>query len=185
MKSILNLGLLVAAFILSGCASTIQLSSLSKPTSPTDTVTVSAFSYAKGAIGLDAGTYTIEYENQDGFYYRGQGLPVQIPLPLNMNKEKYPEGKFPGGLFVPRSGDTKGYRVYYYQLNLPGSPGPDAVTSTAIARTTVPSAGPVAAGVGAGIGAGIVGYMIESGRGQIVLIAATDEINISSYASKP
>jgi hypothetical protein len=186
MKPITKILSLVATTLLAACASTIQLSSLEKPKEASASIIVSKFSFAKGILGLDAGVYKIEYESPDGFFFRGPGLAVQVPPAINTNKVNYPDSKFPGGLFVPRSGDTKGYRLYYYQLNIAGSPAPGLdTTAQTVAQTSAPSAGPVAAGVGAGLGAGIVGFMIESGRGQIVLTPPTDEINIASFTAKP
>lgn len=174
------------AAVLAGCASTIQTSSLAKPKNPSDTIQVSAFTYGKGQIGLDAGLYKVEYESADGSFYRGPGLAVQVPPAINTNKEKYPDSKFPGGLFVPRHKGDRGYRVYYYQLNIAGSPGPQPDWQTAmVVQHTVASPTPVASAVGAAIGLGIVDYMIESGRGQIVLIPGTDEVDIASHTSKP
>jgi len=189
---------LVVGALVTGCASTIQVSSLDKPANAADTIIVTKFSYAKGTLGLDSGVYQIEFENTDGYFYRGPALAVQVPPALNMNKANFPDDKFPGGLFIPRSRDSKGYRIYYYQLNLPGSANPSAAAPAAVATsptTTVPSetiaaatpAGmsPGAAGVAGGIAGGLITYMIESGRGQIVLTPGTDEINIASFTSKP
>jgi hypothetical protein len=188
---------LIVGTLVSGCASTIQVSSLAKPVNASDTVSVTGFSYAKGLIGLDSGVYKIEHENADGYFYRGPGLPVLLAPPLNMNRASFPDDKFPGGLFVPRSRDPKGYRVYYYQLNTPGSPNPTApvtagsanpamaVPSETITAAIPAGASPAAAGIGGGIAGGLISYMIESGRGQIVLTPGTDEIVISSYVSRP
>jgi|GEM_PF-5266410 len=197
MNRILTHALIALAGLLAGCATTISVDSLKKPVGPPASITVKGFSYAHGAIGLDGGNYTTEYENPDGRFYRGPGMAVQVPPAINTNKERYPDSKFPGGLFIPHSGETKGYRVYYYQLNIAGAPGPKDVapnpapdnigpTAVAVALNNTPvGTSPVAVGVGAGIGAGIVSYMIASGVGQIVLIPATDEIDMSSYTAKP
>lgn len=174
------------AAMLAGCASTIAISSLSRPSNPLDAIKVSAFTYGKGQLGLDAGVYRIEYESLDGYYYRGPGLAVQVPPAINSNKVNYPDSKFPGGLFVSRSKNADGYRLYYYQLNIPGASGsPEDWEIQMLTQEVTASPTPLTAGIGAGLGVGLVNHLIDSGRGQIVLIPATGELDIASYTSSP
>jgi hypothetical protein len=187
MKTFTTYCVFLASLALAGCASTIQIATLAKPKNPGETVLVSQFRYGGGSTGLDAGTYTIEYESPEGFFYRGPGLPVKLDPVLNMNRANYPDSKFPGGLFIPVSRDPRGYRLYYYQVNIPPR-APDtaglSTTTQGIALASAPAASPLAAGVGAGVASGIIGYMIESGRGQIVVAGPTSDIDISSYVLK-
>jgi hypothetical protein len=94
---------------------------------------------------------------------------VKIPGALNMNQVEYPDDLFQGGIFIPKDASSKEYRIYYYQDNLPGSPGPVAAESQRqIDRErNFRPATPL------------------RGRGQLVLVPPTSDIDMQQYVSRP
>lgn len=187
--------LIVAALcILPGCASELRISDLAKIENSDDYLTVSRFRCceSKGeeaAIGLEAGNYRLEYENEGGKFYRGPGVVVKLPVVLNMNKEKYPDSLFEGGVYVPND-PAKPYRIYYYQNNLPGSPGPTVgmeqqMQMTETMRVSNPGMDYGTAAAGTSIGLGITNSIIESSRSKIAVMQANADLDISGHVSKP
>lgn len=180
-----------AVALLTACASTIPLDSLSKPTNPGDTIIVKGFRYNQPendgvSIGLTAGVYKVEHENAEGHFYRGPGLCVKIPAVINSNRVNYPDHLLPGGLFVSKSEGSREYRIYYYQLNLPASnTQPNQTETQSIAQNSVPKAGILPSAAGTAIGMSIVNAIIESGRGQIALIPSTSTIQVSAFVHRP
>jgi hypothetical protein len=182
--------IIAIACVTAGCASTIQIASLATPTNPGKTLSVKDLRYNQPAnnavsIGLRGGTYTVEHESPEGYFYRGPDLCVKIPAVINNNINAYPDSVLPGGLFVSKTSTNNPYRIYYYQLNIPPSGrNVDPGQAEQISQNAAPNAGVVSGAVGAAIGMTLVDAIIASGRGQIVLIPATSEIDIGAFVSK-
>lgn len=181
------------AVLLHGCAVTHSVDSLAKPTRPGDHVTVQTFTYlikdedASSSMGLLAGDYVVEYEDSDGYYFRGPGLSVKLPAILNANRQEYPDHLFPGGVYVPRNTNDTSYRIYYYQHNMAPKTGQKrldpAQEGQMLANVTPPNTPIVQGAVGGALGMALVEAMADSGRGQIVLTWGTSKLNIASFVT--
>lgn len=182
------------AVLLHGCAVTHSIDSLAKPSHPGDRVTVQTFTYmikdddATASMGLMAGEYVVEYEDGDGYYYRGPGLSVKLPAILNANRQAYPDHLFPGGVYVPRNTADTNYRIYYYQHNMAPKADqkrPDAAQENQMLASATPPNTPIVQGaVGGALGMAVVDAMIEHGRGQIVLTWGTSKLDIASFVTR-
>lgn len=176
---------LTAAVVLTACASTISSDSLSKPADPARKVVVKEFRYLNAgdgaaSYGLNSGTYKIEFESSEGYYFRGVGNCVKIAALLNQNKVAYPDNMFPGGLFVSKSKSDKPYQVYYYQYNL--SPTPNSIDAAPVVYST---ATPVGTQVGgAVIGGALVDAIISSAKGKILLLPTRTGFDLRPYVSE-
>lgn len=183
-----------AAVLLHGCAVTHSIDSLAKPSHPGDKVTVQTFTYmikdddATASMGLMAGDYVVEYEDGDGYYYRGPGLSVKLPAILNANRQTYPDHLFPGGVYIPKSTADTNYRIYHYQHNMApraDQKRPDAAQESQMLTSATPPNTPIMQGaVGGALGMAVVDAMIESGRGQIVLTWGTSKLDIASFVTR-
>ncbi|MDQ8023879.1 MAG: hypothetical protein REI94_18715 [Moraxellaceae bacterium] len=177
---------LSCVFVLSACgAYNVRLESLAKPANPADSVVVKGFGYYENSFVLDSGVYTIEYENQDGRFYRGPGLAVRIPAASNFNKARFPDSKLPGGLFIPKSNDLKAYRAYFYMFNLGGAPDSQRLNEQArgIAGTIDPSHS-IDSGIAGGIGAGLVEAMVQRDIGQIRVLPPIEGVDIRLHVNR-
>ncbi|OWQ46367.1 hypothetical protein CDL60_12840 [Roseateles noduli] len=175
---------------LTGCASTIQLNSLSRPTTPGQTITVQDFRYNEpqndaSSMGLKGGVYTVELENSEGYFYRCPGTCAKIPAVSNLNKQGFPDSVFPGGLFVYKDGINKPPRIYYYQLNLGPTAGEvDPLLTQQIGQNALPNVSAGGGVLGGALSGAVIGAIIESGRGQILLIPSTSDIDIRKFVSR-
>ncbi|MEC5399594.1 hypothetical protein [Uliginosibacterium sp. H1] len=187
MKNIRSAALvLLTALILSACSAyNVRLESLAKPANPADLVTVKGFKYYDNGFALESGVYVIEYENEDGRFYRGPDLAVQIPAAANFNKERFPDSKFPGGLFVPKSNDIKAYRAYFYMFNLGGSLDPHLGEHARSIASNIAPPTSTASGIGTGVGEGIVAAMVHRDVGQIRVLPPIEDVDIRLHVSRP
>jgi hypothetical protein len=151
-----------------GCATPISTLTLKKPDSPSQIVLKEDFTYptgGQGVWGVIAGTYTAEYIDDNGTFFRGPGACM-------INFKKVPTidgnvGLLDGGIYVAKSGTKSSVTVYrYLWLNSPKSTNPTTQVGNDL---IVNSSNPVQAGLGAGIGLGVVDSIIASERGKLVI----------------
>lgn len=146
-------------------------------------VTLSApMTYGTGDVGLLAGTYRLEKENQLGQYFVGTRPAVWLKLKDEVLVNK-------GGIWIPKTaGSTP--RIYFYNAStyLRGKSLDDAARNTRSdtelmpgAIAVLPGSGtPLQAGVGAGVGIGIAAAIAESGADTPVLYPAPGESEFSA-----
>jgi hypothetical protein len=150
----------IAAFtiILTGCASVIEPSALSKVENGKSITLVKNLSYHPGGIampaarhGAIAGNYIAEWSSKDGTYYRGPGLCI-VHGPLLQQ----------GGIWIPHSATNEKFRLYSYIGSHAGAgsgSGVEAMVEPGV--VAAPTASPVQAGLGVGVAVGI-GMAIEA-----------------------
>lgn len=108
------IGSFIATLVLSGCTTSPRVSDLKKIESAEATLVIElaqgvSYSERRGigvlwTLGLTAGRYVPEYEDDDGVFYRGPSKCVTQSAPQVM--------KYEGGVWLSKSG--KPPRLYYY-----------------------------------------------------------------------
>ncbi|MDM8359008.1 hypothetical protein [Pandoraea communis] len=188
-----------ALVVLCGCATVIDQARLNTPSphaivfNTPFTYSTSAESDLPrpepGAFrGVLAGTYVAVYEDDHGIYYRAPGRCI-ISMTYPSKGKKY---LVEGGIWIEKNSVSPKFRLYRIAGLGVGEPSPigdlppcsinsnavenqgksaEALNQLVIQSAVAPPvpAGPIAAGVGSAIAYTLVGAMIESEKGKIIL----------------
>ncbi len=130
----------------------------------------------KWVEGLRAGVYSLAAEDDDGFYYRGDGQCV-VKLPSDSADDYLKTGtsKLPflhGGLWLPKQGIEKDPKLFYIQGEhlTDAQVGSQANAAAATAGTVQGPPTTVAGAAGGALGGALVGGIIAMGKGEVLFI---------------